>query len=147
MSMRADASRQRLALGWRAVAWKKTPPDVAAAFEKARPKDPRVEARKMFGFPAIFVNGNLVGGTFEDRIMVRLPEDEIERLIKAKKASAFEPMPGRAMKGYVGVPADATRDAKKLGPWLDRALAHTLTVGPKAGAKKKKKTTAAKRAR
>ena len=91
----------------------------------------------MFGFPAIFANGNLVGGTFEDKVMVRLPEAECDRLIKAKKASAFAPMAGRAMKGYVAVPSAETRDAKKLAPWLDRALAHTLTLPAKASAVKK----------
>ena len=119
------------------MAWKKTPPDVAAAFAAARPKDPRVEARQMFGFPAIFVNGNLVGGTFEDRVMVRLPEEECERLVRAKRASAFEPMAGRPMKGYVSLPPEVTGDQKKLGPWLDRALAHTLTL-PAKGVKPKK---------
>ncbi len=115
------------------MAWKKTPPEVAVAFVAARPKDPRVEPRQMFGYPAIFVNGNLVGGTFEDRVMVRLPEDECARLIKAKKAEQFAPMAGRAMKGYVSVPSAATRDAKKLAPWLERALTHTLTLPAKGG--------------
>lgn len=130
------------------MAWKTTPPEVSAAFEGARPKDPRIQARQMFGFPAIFVNGNLVGGTFEDRVMVRLPEEECERLIKAKKAKPFEPMAGRAMKGYVSVPPDAARDAKRLAPWLGRALAHTLTVPPKGATARKttKRTTSAKRA-
>jgi TfoX/Sxy family transcriptional regulator of competence genes len=132
------------------VAWTKTPPEVSTAFERARPKDPRVEARQMFGFPAIFVNGNLVGGTFEDRIMVRLPEEECARLVKAGKASPFIVMKGREMKGYVSLPAEATRDPKKLAPWLDRALAHTLTL-PAKGAKKpttkpRAKGAAAKRA-
>jgi TfoX/Sxy family transcriptional regulator of competence genes len=116
------------------MAWKKTPPDIAAAFESARPKDPRVEARKMFGYPAIFANGNLVGGTFEDKVMVRLPEDECERLVNAKKASVFAPMAGRAMKGYVAVPSADARDPKKLAPWLGRALAHTLTLPAKGTA-------------
>ncbi len=121
------------------MAWKKTPPEVAAAFEKARPADPRVEARKMFGYPAIFANGHLVGGTFEDRIMVRLPEDEVAALVKAKKAALFEPMKGRAMKGYVAIPAGDTGDPKKVERWLDRALAHTLTLPAKGAAPKRAK--------
>ena len=126
------------------MAWKKTPPDVVAAFTAARPRDPRLEARQMFGFPAIFVNGNLVGGTFEDRIMVRLADAEIAALVKTGKATPFEPMTGRAMKGYVTVPAADARDAKRLAPWLDRALAHTLTVPAKI-AKKATRPAARKR--
>ena len=104
------------------MAWKKTPPEVVSAFEKARPKDPRVEARQMFGFPAIFVNGNLIGGTFEDRIMVRLSDSEIARLLEAGKATGFEPMKGRAMKGYVTVPASWLREPDAARTWITRSL-------------------------
>ena len=31
--------------------------------------------RKMFGFPAAFVNGNLCCGTFNEQIMLRLQSD------------------------------------------------------------------------
>ena len=35
--------------------WQKSPDDVARAFDAALPDDPRLERRKMFGFPAGFV--------------------------------------------------------------------------------------------
>lgn len=95
--------------------------------------DPRAAVgRREFVAPL----GARLGGTFEDRIMVRLPQNECDRLIKAKKASTFEPMPGRPMKAYVSVPAPDARDAKRLTPWLARALAHTLTLPAKDGPKK-----------
>ncbi len=134
----------------RTVAWKKTPPEVAAAFEAARPKDPRVVTRPMFGYTAYFANGNMIGGTFQDGVMVRVTEGEAETLIRAKKALPFEPMVGRPMKGYVRVPPADVAKPRALAIWLDRALATTLTLPAKGAAKGARKATAkpaAKRAR
>jgi len=55
------------------------------------------------------------------------------------------------MKAYVSLPADATRDAKRLAPWLERALAHTLALPTKSAkgaqaAKTKTATATAKKA-
>ncbi len=44
------------------MAWTKSPPEIIAAFERAAPKDPRVVRRPMFGYPALFLNGNMLSG-------------------------------------------------------------------------------------
>jgi hypothetical protein len=54
--------------------WKKTPPELAATFDKAAPKDPKVVRKPMFGYPALFLNGNMFAGTFQDKIVARLAE-------------------------------------------------------------------------
>jgi len=126
----------------RGVAWKKTPPEVLSAFEAARPKDPRVVTRPMFGYAAYFVNGNMIGGTFQDMIMVRVSEDDALSLVKAKKALPFEPMAGRPMRGYVTVPPADVARPKALAGWLDRALAQTLTLPAKGATKAAGKATA-----
>lgn len=120
--------------------WKSTPPDVVAAFEAARPKDPRVVTRPMFGYSAYFVNGNMIGGTFQDGIMVRVKEGEADALIAERKALPFEPMAGRPMRGYVKVPPVDVARPRALAAWLDRALAATLELPPK-GAKTPARTT------
>lgn len=122
--------------------WKRTPPEVVAAFEAARPEDPRVVTRPMFGYIAYFVNGNMIGGTFQDGIMVRVDEAEGARLIAANKALPFEPMGGRQMKGYVKVPAAAIAKPKALAAWLERALAETLKLPAKGATRPKAKATA-----
>ena len=33
----------------------------------------------MFGYPALFVNGNMFAGTFQDKIVARLADDARER--------------------------------------------------------------------
>ena len=88
--------------------WTKTPPELAAAFDKAAPKDPRVVRKPMFGYPALFLDGNMFAGTFQDKIVARLSAEDRARAMKAG-ATPFEPMAGRPMKEYVVVPAQAGR--------------------------------------
>jgi TfoX/Sxy family transcriptional regulator of competence genes len=74
------------------MAWKKSPPELIAAFEKAKPPDPTVTSRPMFGYPALFLKGNMFAGTYQDKIVVRFGEDRT--IAGAKAAKPFEPMPG-----------------------------------------------------
>jgi TfoX/Sxy family transcriptional regulator of competence genes len=126
--------------------WKKTPPELAAKFDSAAPKDPRVVRKPMFGYPALFLNGNMFAGTFQDKIVARL--DEAAR-VRATKAGAkpFEPMPGRPMKEYVVVPAADVARPAALAKWIEQArtYATTLPVKTKTAKKPVKKAAAKKR--
>ena len=55
--------------------WKKAPTELVARFDATIAEIPVLERRPMFGYPAAFANGHLVTGLFEDRWMVRLPDD------------------------------------------------------------------------
>jgi len=116
--------------------WTKTPPELAAAFDKAAPKDPRVVRKPMFGYPALFLNGNMFAGTFQDKVVARLSEDERERAMN-EGATAFEPMAGRPMKGYVVVPAADVRKPRALAKWIERARVHATTLPEKTKAVKR----------
>lgn len=111
--------------------WSKSPPALADAFAVALAEMAGAERRQMFGFPAAFVNGNLFTGLFGDRWFVRLPDDALAELA-SRGGSGFEPMPGRAMKGYLAMPADILADPVERGRWLDRAFAHVAGLPPKA---------------
>lgn len=111
-----------------------------AAFEKARPDDPAIQARPMFGYPAIFLNGNHFAGTFRDKIVVRVGKEP--SFPGARRARPFEPMPGRAMTGYLVVPDADVKSAAKLREWIDRAHAYAKTLPAKAA-----KTTGTKTAK
>jgi TfoX/Sxy family transcriptional regulator of competence genes len=107
-----------------------SPQAVVALFDRVAPTGPDVTRRKMFGFPAAFVNGNLCCGTFNDQVMLRLPDDaraELETL----GGMPFEPMPGRRMKGYVAVGPQVFADESVLRVWLERAAAFTRTLPAK----------------
>ena len=122
--------------------WKKTPPELAAKFDRAAPKDPKVVRKPMFGYPALFLNGNMFAGTFQDKIVARLAEDTRERALKAG-AKQFAPMPGRPMKEYVVVPAADVAKPAALTKWVAQAHAYAKTL-PAKEKKPAKKATKAK---
>ena len=125
------------------VEWKKTPPELAAKFDRAAPKDPKVVRKPMFGYPALFLNGNMFAGTFQDKIVARLAEDARERALKAG-AKQFSPMPGRPMKEYVVVPAADVAKPAALAKWVAQAHTYAKTL-PAKEKKPAKKATAARR--
>ena len=110
--------------------WKKTPPELAATFDKAAPKDLKVVRKPMFGYPALFLNGNMFAGTFQDKVVARLPDAARERAIKAG-AKQFEPMPGRPMKEYVVVPAADVAKPAALTKWVAQAHTYAKTLPEK----------------
>ena len=100
----------------------KSPPELVARFGEILEGYPDAERRKMFGYPAAFVGGNMATGLFADQWVVRLPDDEIEPA-KARGASSFEPMPGKPMKAFVAIPAADIDDDAALRAWVERGLA------------------------
>ncbi len=91
------------------------------AFLSLLPPDPQVATRPMFGNMAAFVNGNMFAGLFGEALFVRLPDAEREAAI-AQGGTDFEPMPGRAMKGYVTLPPKWRQDEAATRDWITRSL-------------------------
>ena len=110
--------------------WKKSPPELVAAFDAAIAGKPGVERRLMFGYPAAFVNGRLMSGLFEDQMMVRLSETHHVKAIVEEGGKPFAPG-GRPMREYVVLPPRIVADKRKLGVWLNRAIAHVGTLPAK----------------
>ncbi len=107
----------------------KTPPALIAAFDAAAPKRADVQRKSMFGYPALFVNGNMFASTFGRSVMVRL--DDAGRAKAARRgAKPFEVMPGRPMKEYMSVPASDLEPAR-LKKWIADGLAYTETLPKK----------------
>jgi TfoX/Sxy family transcriptional regulator of competence genes len=110
-----------------------------AAFQRIVPPDPAVTTRPMFGNLAAFVNGNMFCGLFGEDLFVRLSEDDNAKL-RRQGGKPFEPMPGRAMSGYVIVPAGWKLKPASAQPWIETALTwsrHLPAKGPrKASARK-----------
>ena len=101
----------------------KSPPELVERFDGTAERHPAAERRKMFGYPALFVGGNLATGLFADTWMVRLGPADLEALVAMPGAGPFTPMPGRTMKGYATLPPDVVADDAALDAWIDRALA------------------------
>ena len=110
--------------------WRKAPPDLVDRFHEAVDGIEDVEVRKMFGFPAAFIAGNMTAGVHQESIMLRLPDDERQARLDAGW-SLFEPMPGRPMREYVALPAEVMADATETRAWIERAAAYVRTLPPK----------------
>ena len=91
-----------------------------------------VEQRKMFGYPALFLDGHMVAGLLGDAVVLRLPEAERQALIAAGPAAPFVAMGGRVMREWVIVDDPQRIADGMLGEWLETARAHTATLPPKA---------------
>ena len=111
--------------------WMKSPPSLVALFESAIAAFPKAQRKKMFGYPSIFVNGHLTAGLFQDRVMLRLSEEDRMRFLKQPGHRVFEPMPGRPMKQYVEASAASLGDPGQLAAWLERSVSHAQSLKPK----------------
>lgn len=107
------------------------PSDAAkTAFHGLLPRDPLVKTRPMFGNLSAFVNGNMFAGLFGEDLFVRVsPTDEAQ--IRKQGGKAFEPMPGRAMKGYVVVPAGWRKKPEAARAWVSASLNWSRKLPPK----------------
>jgi TfoX/Sxy family transcriptional regulator of competence genes len=114
--------------------WKPASDEWVRAFDAALPAD--AERRKMFGYPAAFVNGNMACGLHHHGLVLRLGEDDRVELMKAGGAP-FEPMPGRIMTGFMVAPQKFATKKAELKRWLDRSFAYAATLPKKAKKKKK----------
>ena len=117
--------------------WRKPSEELIKLFGEVTPGPPATP-KKMFGFPAVFVNGNMFMGLHQENMILCLPEDSRAELLKMN-AQIFEPMPGRPMREYVIVPPSLLRDRNKLSSWVQKALEYGSSLPPKAGKKSSKK--------
>ena len=111
--------------------FEKSPPELIARFDTIAERHPEAQRKKMFGYPALFVGGNLVTGLFADRWMIRLAPDDLSTMMAMPGGGPFEPMAGRTMKGYATVPVDVVADDAALDDWVARSIAFGRTLKPK----------------
>lgn len=115
-----------------------------AAFAQVLPKDSTVTTRPMFGNVSGFVNGNMFCGVFGDDFFVRV-SDADQAKIRKQGGKPFEPMAGRAMTGYVLLPAGWQKKMDTTRDWVTVALAWSRKLPPKAAKKKPAAARAAKK--
>lgn len=113
----------------------KSPEALVRTFENAMKDFPMVQQRKMFGFPAAFINGNMFVGLFNDRMMLRLSPADAAKL---GDAIPFEIMPGRAMKGWFEIPQMILKSPRELSAWMQKAMEVTKTLPAKAKKKQRR---------
>jgi TfoX/Sxy family transcriptional regulator of competence genes len=98
--------------------------------DKMRTKN--CDYRKMFGYPAYFINGNMFVGLHGDKLFLRLSDSDITSITaQCKNVTFFEVMPGRAMKGYVVLPKSLYSDDAAFALWLDKSIDYVSKLPPK----------------
>src|SRR5260370_34978553 len=105
--------------------WEKSSPDLVNLFAELAPKDPRVEQKKMFGWPSCFVNGNLFAGLLKESMLFRLSEKDQVIFLKLDGAAEFEPMPGRKRKGDATLSNALTTRRTKLAEGMSQQLTYS----------------------
>ena len=113
--------------------FEKPPADLVERFNEVldRLATPDTTRKPMFGHPCAWVGGNMATGLFAAHWWVRLPPDELTAVLASGKATTFQVMPGRDMKGYAVMPDDVVADDAQVDDWVGRALAYTATMPPK----------------
>jgi|SRR5919109_3917267 TfoX/Sxy family transcriptional regulator of competence genes len=110
--------------------WRKAPPELVDRFHETVAGVDGVEIRKMFGYPAGFIGGNMAFGLHQDSFVVRLPDAERTARLDDGWAQ-FEPMPGRPMREYVVIPAAVVDDVDEARAWIERAAGYVRTLPAK----------------
>ncbi len=110
------------------------PDALVRTFENAMKDFPMAERRKMFGYPAAFVNGNMFTGLHTTRMVLRLPADVAPAM---PGAQPFEPLPGRSMTGWYVIPPRILASPGELNGWLEKAFKFTRGLPAKAAARRK----------
>jgi hypothetical protein len=111
--------------------FEKSPPELIARFDAVATRHPEAQRRKMFGYPALFIGGNLATGLFADTWMIRLGEADLEAALALPGWVPFAPMAGRTMRGYATLPPDVVADDAALDGWLERSFAYVRTLPAK----------------
>jgi hypothetical protein len=122
------------------MAWTKSPQGLMDLFAECLPQGASdLVTRKMFGYPAAFVHGNMMAGLFGDGAFARVPPDLRAALERDHAAGPFEPMAGRPMKDYTALPDAILADEARFAEVLAAAYRHTAALPPKAEKPKKPK--------
>jgi len=103
----------------------KPPEPLVRTFENALKDFPMVERRLTFGAPSAMIGGKMFAGLHNDKMILRLSEQDAAAMPGAKP---FEPMPGRAMRGWVVVPPRILSSTRELNAWMGKAMEWTETM-------------------
>jgi TfoX/Sxy family transcriptional regulator of competence genes len=102
--------------------WKKASEELVE-FLVQKMKNLNCDYRKMFGYPAYFINGNMFAGLFGDSLFLRFSKPEREEILKTNsEAKHFEPINGRTMKEYVVIPKSTYSSDRQFNIWLNRSV-------------------------
>jgi hypothetical protein len=89
-----------------------------------------VEEKTMFGCICFFLDGNVLAGVWNDRLIARLGPDEGEAAMSEQHVRAFD-ITGRPMRNWVAVEPEGVEDDDQLEAWIERATRFVRTLPKK----------------
>lgn len=92
---------------------------------------PHAQPRKMFGYDALFVNGNMAIGLWQNTCVAKLSATDQAALLARGAAAPFAPNEDRVMTGWLELSEELAHDPEELLTWAERAVAHVGTLPPK----------------
>ena len=108
--------------------------DRVALYDKLIATIPEIE-RKGDANPYTSFNGNMFTLLHQERLAIRLPEDEREKFLKKYKTTLFEAY-GAVMREYVAVPDNLLAKTSELKKYLEMSYAYAKTLKAKPTKKK-----------
>ncbi len=115
----------------------KSPPELVERFDVIAAEYPEAARRLTFGYPCLYVGGNMVSGLYESSWHVRLGVAATAELMAINGAAPFEPMPGRPMTGFTLLPPAVVDDDAAIRRWVEHAIAFGASMPPKVPKAKK----------
>ena len=73
--------------------------------------------KKMFGGVCYLLNGNMCIGIHKESLMVRVPPEQTDELLKNKNVNVFD-LTGKPMKGWLLVGKKGISDDESLSKWI-----------------------------
>ena len=120
----------------------KSPPELVERFDAVAAEFPAAQRRLTFGYPCLYVGGNMVTGLFKDAWHVRLggaEQAEALALDGAAPVRADARSPDDRLHRSAAVGHRGRRSDPPLGRARDRVRSHPAAEGPEAKAKPKAK--------
>jgi TfoX/Sxy family transcriptional regulator of competence genes len=88
--------------------------------------------QKMFGGLAFLIGGNMaIAASGQGGLLVRVDPADSESLVASTSAEEMV-MRGRAMAGWLRVPAEGAQTHDELSVWVDRGVAYARSLPAKA---------------
>jgi TfoX/Sxy family transcriptional regulator of competence genes len=105
-------------------------PKLAARVTAALSGKGALTEKKMFGGLCYLIDGNMVCGLLEGKLIVRVGAEGHAEALAQPHASVMD-FSGRSMQGFVYVAEAGLTTEKRLGAWLARGLAYAQSLPPK----------------
>ena len=91
---------------------------------------PGLDSKKMFGGMCYLLNGNMLCGVIDNRMIVRLNKQSHEEAMTRPHTHPFD-YTGKAMSGWLTVDEEGCQSEEDLADWVQVCLEYVRTLPPK----------------